>query len=68
MASQSVVQGLKAFEGYDQSVFLQWLEGLADMMQAGGDPQLMASNTPTVVGGLMYALLQAADELGRTRT
>lgn len=67
MASQSVVQGLKAFEGYDQSVFMEWLEGLADLMQAGGDPGLMAKNTPQVVGGLMYALVQAADQLGRER-
>ena len=64
MANQDTTQGLKAFDGYDQSVFMEWLEGLTDMMHSGGDPGAMDKRTSRNVAGLMYALVKAANELG----
>lgn len=64
MADENTTQALKAFAGYDQGVFLEWLEGLTDMMQSGGDPGLMDKRAVHKVAGLMYALVLAANELG----
>ncbi len=57
-------QALDAFDGYDQSVFLQWLEALTDLVHSQGQPGLMDEGTMPIVGGLMYSLVQAAKELG----
>lgn len=64
MATQTVPEGLEAFAGYDQSVFLQWMEALTDLVHSQGKPGLMDEQTMPNVGGLMYALVQAAKELG----
>ena len=64
MATEEIAQALQAFEGFDQGVFLEWLEGLSDMIHSRGDPAMMAKGTVGIVGGLMYALVQAATELG----
>lgn len=64
MAADIDAKVLQAFDGYDQSVFLEWLEGLTDMMQSGGVPGLMDERTTHKVAGLMYALVLATTELG----
>lgn len=64
MATETVPQALEAFEGYDQSVFLQWMEALADLIHSQGKPGVMDEQTMPIVGGLMNALVQAAQELG----
>lgn len=64
MATETVPQGPQAFAGYDQGVFLQWLEALTDLVHSQGSPGLMDEHTVRNVGGLMYALVQAAQELG----
>ena len=64
MATETVPQALDAFDGYDQSVFLQWMEALTDLVHSQGKPGLMDEQTMSIVGGLMYSLVQAAQELG----
>lgn len=64
MATETLPQGPQAFAGYDQSIFLEWLEGLTDLIQSRGEPSLMDKRTMPLVGGLMHALVLASTELG----
>lgn|GEM_PF-2520487 len=53
-------QPIKAFEGFDSSVFLSWLEGLGDIMANSGNcPRESIAN----MGGMVMALSRAAREL-----
>lgn len=53
-------QPIKAFEGYDSSVFLSWLETVGDIMLNNGQcPQESMAH----LGGMMLALSAAAQEL-----
>ena len=65
MASEIVEQPLKAFAGLDQSIFMSWLEGLADLIHTGGNPTLMDPRTMKIVGGMMFTIVQAANEVGQ---
>ena len=63
MATEIVEQGPSAFTGFDSSVYLAWMKGLSELMMSGGDPNQLTRHTLANVGGLMYALTEAADEL-----
>lgn len=54
-------QSIKAFENYDSSVFLSWLEAVGDIMMGGGDPS--SKESVANLGGMIYALSMAAQEL-----
>ena len=67
MATETVRQpepALEAFAGYEQGVFLEWMAGLSDLVMCIGQAGL-AHRTLPAVGGLMFALTLAAEELGR---
>jgi len=51
---------IKALEGYDSGVYLDWLEAVGDVMM-GGSP--LAKGTVEGIGGLILALSAAAKEL-----
>lgn len=63
MATESVTTGLKAFEGYDSSIYMSWLSAMSDMLMADGDASVMAPHTLANYGGLMFAVTEAAKEL-----
>lgn len=63
MASETLPQGLKAFEGWDSSIFMGWLNAMSDMMMTRADGALMAQETLSNYGGLMLQLGAALEEL-----
>lgn len=58
-------KALDAFARYDQSVFLGWMEAMSDLLMSGGDTAQMAGTTLPNIGGLMFALTEAAQELAQ---
>lgn len=56
-------QALNAFKGYDKGVYMDWLAAISDVLMTGGDAAAMAKSTLPNLGGVMYALTQAAEEM-----
>ena len=63
MATETVTQSLKAFDGWDSTIFMGWLNAMSDMMMTGGDGGLMDNETLKNYGGLMLQLGAAVEEL-----
>lgn len=63
MATETVPQGPQAFAGWDSSIYMAWVRAMSDMMLTSGDPNTMAEHTLANYGGLMHALIEAAEEL-----
>jgi len=64
IVSPTAEPALEAFTAYDSGVFLDWMEAIGDMMLSGSKPENLGPSTVASIGGLMYALTRAAQELG----
>ena len=53
---------LRAFDCYDSSVFLSWMKAVSDLMMSGS-VENCARETGASLGGLLYSLSEAAEEL-----
>ena len=63
MATESVTTGLKAFEGFDSSIYMSWISAMSDMLLSNGDASVMDEHTLANYGGLMFAVTEAAKEV-----
>ncbi len=64
-AEPEAERGPAAFAVFDSSVFSSWAAAVGDLM-ASADAQSVDRQTIPICGGLIYQLLQAADELAAT--